>query len=181
MVAPSYTVVVQRKTKVFVISSSDFEKSRILDQDPQPFFLGYYRLAQKFYDLRMKVVQSLRTFNFSNYTPLIQEIFPDLDLGIHNSGINVLFTPPKRGRDQVKRTSRNERDKRWIWSTCPRIVPQRKVFEGGALSESKLVRDLSWINLRVTQTKFSIWQIFYFKQEISNWEMENFGGVERSI
>ena len=55
MVAPSDRVVVQRKQKVFVISSSDFEKSRILDPDPQPFFLGYHRLAQKLYDLRMKL------------------------------------------------------------------------------------------------------------------------------
>ena len=82
--------------------------------------------------------------------------------------------------DLVKLPSRNERDKRWIWNTCPLIVsPKEEAVEEEALSESKLVRDLWWIILQVTQIKFSILPIFYFKQEIN--KVESLCGVGRSI
>ena len=82
-----------------------------MDQDPQPFFLGYHRLGQKLFDLRLKVVQTFRNFEFEAFTPIVQEQFPDLDLGLPNSGINELFKPPKRGRppkaESKKRKQRN--------------------------------------------------------------------------
>ena len=101
----------KKNQKLYVISLDELKKLRILDQDPQPFFLGYHRLGQKLFDLRLKVIQTFRNFDFAEFTPIVQEHFPDLDLGVANSGINELFQPPRRGRprkaDIKKRKQRN--------------------------------------------------------------------------
>jgi len=123
-------------------------------------------------DIRMKVVQSLRSFNFSHYTPLIQEIFHDLDFGIENSGINVLFTPPKRGRPSkaaIKKRKRQEMDMEYLPANS---FSKRRSRRRGGPKRSKLVRDLSWIILQVTLIKFSILPISSYKQEISNGKVE---------
>ena len=88
----------EKKQKLYVISPVEIKAARTLDQDPRPFFLGYHRLGQELFDLRLKVVQTFRNFEFEAFTPIVQEQFPDLDLGLPNSGINELFKPPRRGR-----------------------------------------------------------------------------------
>ena len=165
----------KEKQKIFVISSSDFEKSRILDPDPQPFFLGHHRLAQKLYDIRMKVVQSLRSFNFSHYTPLIQEIFHDLDFGIENSGINVLFTPPKRGRPSkaaIKKRKRQEMDMEYLPANSfskrrsrRRGGPKRiKTGKGPVVdhssSDSNKVLNIADILLQARDIRTRKWKVF---------------------
>ena len=101
----------EKKQKLYVISPVEIKAARTLDQDPQPFFLGYHRLGQKLFDLRLKVVQTFRNFEFEAFTPIVQEQFPDLDLGLPDSGINELFKPPRRGRppkaESKKRKQRN--------------------------------------------------------------------------
>ena len=85
----------------------------ILDTQPEPFFLGYHRLGQKLYNLRMKVVESFKNFNYARITPILREIFHDDDIGVANSGILELFPPPKRGRPkksdvQARKRKRSE-------------------------------------------------------------------------
>ena len=104
----------EKKQKLYVISPEDINESRTLDQDPQPFFLGYHRLGQKLFEIRLKLVQTFRNFNFDEYTPLIQECFPNLDLGVPNSGINELFAPPKRGRPSKRLLSKNVSSETWM-------------------------------------------------------------------
>jgi len=61
-------------------------------------YIYCHRLGQKLFDLRLKVVQTFRNFEFEAFTPIVQEQFPDLGLDLPNPGINELFKPPKRGR-----------------------------------------------------------------------------------
>ena len=48
----------EKNQKLYVISLDELKKLRTLNQDPQPFFLGYHRLGQKLFDLRLKVIQT---------------------------------------------------------------------------------------------------------------------------
>ena len=65
----------EKKQKLYVISPDDIKAARTLDPDPHPFFLGYHRLGQKLFDLRLKVVQTFRNFEFDTFTPIVQEQF----------------------------------------------------------------------------------------------------------
>ena len=120
----------------------------------------------------MKVVQSLRTFNFM-YTPLIQEIFPDLDLGLHNSGINVLFAPPKRGRPSkadIKKRKRQEMDMEYMPTNSSskkslrRRGPKRiKTGKGPVVDQSssgsKKVLNMADIFLQARDLKTGKWKV----------------------
>ncbi len=75
------------------------QADRVLDPDPQPFFLTYHRLGEKLYGLREKIVSGFRNVEYASLTPIMVQIFGSRDfLGIEDSGVNELFKPPRRGR-----------------------------------------------------------------------------------
>ena len=77
------------------------QDERVLDMDPQPFFLTHHRLGEKLYKLREKVVSGFRNIDYETLTPQMTQVFGSLDfLGIADSGVNELFKPPRRGRPQ---------------------------------------------------------------------------------
>jgi hypothetical protein len=75
------------------------QADRVLDMDPQPFFLAHHQLGEKLCRLREKVVSAFREIKYNIVTPLIITVFGSTDfIGIEDSGINELFKPPRRGR-----------------------------------------------------------------------------------
>ena len=86
------------------------QEDRVLDMDPQPFFLAYHRLGEKLYRLREKIVSAFREIKYDKLTPMITQVFGSTDfIGIEDSGINELFKPPKRGRPPKADTKKRER------------------------------------------------------------------------
>ena len=68
------------------------QEDRVLDMNPQPFFLAYHRLGEKLYKLREKVVLALRQIDYEKLTPIITRVFGSTDfIGIEDSGVNELF------------------------------------------------------------------------------------------
>ena len=164
-----------KKQKLYVISPTDINESRTLDQDPQPFWLGYHRLGQKLFEIRLKVVQTFRKFKFEKYTPLMQEHFPDVDLGLGNSGINELFVPPKRGRPRkadIKKRKQRDMDVEYLPSSTSsrgrnlrRRGPKRlKTGKGPVVdqssSDSNKVLSVADILLQARDVKTGKWKVF---------------------
>jgi hypothetical protein len=87
------------KQKLYVMDRTQLQGDRVLDPDPQPFFLAHHRLGQKLYQLREKIVFTFRHIDYEKLTPLLTSIFGSPDfIGVADSGINELFKPPRRGR-----------------------------------------------------------------------------------
>ena len=85
-----------------MISKDELKDSRLLDANPEPFFLGYHRLGQKLQDVRLNVIiPQIR----------VSEIyFSDEFIGIPDSGVNELFPPPKRGRPRKADSKKRQRE-----------------------------------------------------------------------
>ena len=96
-------------TTVRVIDITYFENDRVLDSTPEPFFLHHHRLGEKLFLLREKVALAFRQLDFDEITPLITEIFSTDFVGIADSGINLLFPPPKRGRPKKADSKKRNR------------------------------------------------------------------------
>ena len=75
----TWTASATNKT-IHVAGLDQLQETMILDTQPEPFFLGYHRLGQKLYNLRMKVVESFKNFNYARITPILREIFHNEDL-----------------------------------------------------------------------------------------------------
>jgi len=157
-----------------VISKDELEDSRLLDANPEPFFLGYHRLGQKLQDVRLNVIVSFRKFEFPKYTPVIQELFSDEFIGIPDSGINELFPPPKRGRPRKadsKKRQREDPDLDYEPIDKPqkrnlrRRTQKRNVTGKGPVvdqssSDSNKVLNISDILLQARDMKTGIWKVF---------------------
>ena len=101
---------ISKKDKQKLYAADRTQVQRVLDMDPQPFFLAYHRLGEKLYRLREKVVAAFREIKYENITPLITKVFGSTDfIGIEDSGINELFKPPKRGRPPKADTKKRKR------------------------------------------------------------------------
>ena len=53
---PSKWISKKDKQKLYVMDRKQLQDDRVLDMDPQPFFLAYDRLGEKLYRLREKIV-----------------------------------------------------------------------------------------------------------------------------
>ena len=88
---------ISKKDKQKLYAADRTQVQRVLDMDPEPFFLAYHRLGEKLYRLREKVVAAFREIKYEDITPLITKVFGSTDfIGIEDSGINELFKPPRR-------------------------------------------------------------------------------------
>ena len=57
---PSKWISKKDKQKLHVMDRKQLQDDRVLDMDPQPFFLTYHLLGEKLYRLREKVVLPIR-------------------------------------------------------------------------------------------------------------------------
>ena len=96
---PSKWISKKDKQKLYVMERKQLQEDRVLDPDPQPFFLAYHRLGEKLYRLREKVISAFREIKYDKLTPIITKVFGSTEfISIEDSGINELFPPPRRGR-----------------------------------------------------------------------------------
>ena len=75
----------------------------MLNRNPKLFFLQYHQLGAKLQTIRDHIVQSLRGFDFDDTTPVLQAAFPAYLVGEPSSGIDDLFSPPRRGRPKKRK------------------------------------------------------------------------------
>ena len=107
---PSKWISRKDKQQLYVMDRKQIQDDRVLDSDPQPFFLPYHRLGEKLCRLREKVVSAFREIDYKRLTPLITKVFGSTDfIGIEDSGINELFKPPRRGRPPRKDAKKRKR------------------------------------------------------------------------
>src|SRR6185312_16325392 len=72
---PSKWISKKDKQKLYVMERKQLQEDRVLDPDPQPFFLAYHRLGEKLYRLREKVVSAFREIKYDKLTPIITKVF----------------------------------------------------------------------------------------------------------
>jgi hypothetical protein len=68
---PSKWISKKDKQKLYVMDRKQLQDERVLDSDPQPFFLAYHRLGEKLYLLREKVVVAFRKTDYEHLTPIV--------------------------------------------------------------------------------------------------------------
>jgi len=171
---PSQWISKSTKEKIYVIGREDMEESRLLDHNPQPFFLGHHQLGQKLQDLRLKVVESFRKFDYSKYTEHIQAIFSDDFVDLPASGINELFPPPKRGRPRKSESKKRKRQKQDL-DYIPineslhrnlrrrgqkRIATSKAPVVDQSSSDSNKLLNMADILLQARDSKTGTWKIF---------------------
>lgn len=84
--------------KIGIFSHATLNESLTYDQSPSSFFLGQHQLRRAIENIRDLFVKSLRSFKFERYTEILLASPLGDFVGEADSGVNLLFAPPKRGR-----------------------------------------------------------------------------------
>jgi hypothetical protein len=137
---PSRWISKKDQQKLYVMDRKQLQEDRVLDMNPQPFFLAYHRLGEKLYKLREKVVLALRQIDYEKLTPIITRVFGSTEfIGVEDSGVNELFKPPTRGRPRkadAKKRQRQDFDVEYKSTTTSSQRNVEKVLENRSWESS---------------------------------------------